>query len=242
MAGPEKQKKCPPEGAPEWMTTYGDMVTLLLTFFVLMYTTATVDGYKMKLILSAFSGLGMLDGGNTLQVGKLAELGHTVSSLPSMQKGRALDKARRNAISLFQPETKSKLVRLTEDERGLIISFAADAFFEEGSAEVDIEASRETLRKASVLLNGMPEDQKFRIEGHTDSLPTDPDGDFYSNWELSSQRAINVLHYLSDFGVNEQQFQVSGMADTVPLVSNDTPEGRAYNRRVDIVILTEGHL
>ncbi len=62
------------------------------------------------------------------------------------------------------------------------------------------------------------------------------------NWELSSQRAINVLHYLSDFGVNEQQFQVSGMADTVPLVSNDTPEGRAYNRRVDLVILTEGHL
>ena len=242
MAVPEKKKKCPPEGAPEWMTTYGDMVTLLLTFFVLMYTTATVDGYKMKLILSAFSGLGMLDGGNTLQVGKLAEMGHTVAALPSMQTGRALDKARRNAISLFQPETESKLVRLTEDERGLIISFAADAFFREGSAEVDIEASRETLRKASVLLNSMPEDQKFRIEGHTDSLPTDPGGEFYSNWELSSQRAINVLHYLSDFGVNEQQFQVAGMADTVPLVSNDTPEGRAYNRRVDLVILTEGHL
>ncbi|MBI9103229.1 MAG: flagellar motor protein MotB [Spirochaetales bacterium] len=242
MAGPKKAKKCPPEGSPEWMTTYGDMVTLLLTFFVLMYTTATVDGYKMKLVLSAFSGLGMLNGGNTLQVGKLAEMGHTVASLPSMQKGRALDQARRHAISLFQPETNSKLVRITEDERGLIISFAADAFFDVGSADVDIEASRDTLRKASVLLKGLGDEQKFRIEGHTDSLPTDPDGEFYSNWELSSLRAINVLHYLSDFGVNEQQFQVSGLAETVPLVSNDTPEGRAYNRRVDIVILTEGHL
>jgi len=242
MARPEKKKKCPPEGAPEWMTTYGDMVTLLLTFFVLMYTTATVDGYKMKLILSAFSGLGMLSGGNTLEVGKMAEMGNTIESLPSMQKGRALDNARKQAISLFQVETKSKMVRITQDERGLIISFAADAFFDVASAEVDIEASRETLQKTSVLLNSLGPEQKFRIEGHTDSLPTDPGGDWFSNWELSAQRAINVLHYLADFGVNEQQFQVSGLADTVPLVSNDTPEGRAYNRRVDIVILTQGHL
>jgi len=242
MAVPRKKKKCPPEGAPEYMLTYGDMVTLLLTFFVLMYTTATVDGYKMKLILSAFSGLGMLNGGNTLQVGKMAEMGNTIESLPSMQKGRALDNARKQAVSLFQTESKSKMVRITQDERGLIISFAADAFFDVASAEVDIEAARETLQKTSVLLNSLGPDQKFRIEGHTDSLPTDAGGEWPSNWELSAARAINVLHYLSDFGVNEQQFQVSGLADTVPLVSNDTPEGRAYNRRVDIVILTEGHL
>ncbi len=238
---PKKKKKCPPEGSPEWMTTYGDMVTLLLTFFVMMYTTATVDGSKLKLIIAAFSGLGVLSGGNTLQSGELAELGNNIMSLPSMEKGRALDEARKRAISQFQPEIKSNQVRVTVDERGLIISLAADSFFRPASAEVDIEAARETLQKAASFLVSLP-DRTFRIEGHTDSTPTDPDGPWETNWELSSARATNVLHYLVDFGVNERQFQVAGFADTEPLADNETPEGRAYNRRVDIVILTEGHL
>ena len=66
------------------MLTYGDMVTLLLTFFVMMYTTAEVDGSQLKLILAAFSGLGVLEGGNTLQAGELAELGNNIMSLPSV--------------------------------------------------------------------------------------------------------------------------------------------------------------
>lgn len=245
MAELKKKQKCP-EGSPEWMTTYGDMVTLLLTFFVLMYTSSTVDGYKLKLIISAFSGLGMFQGGNTLSVGQLAELGHTVESLPSIQTGRALDNARRQAVSMFQSETRSRMVRITQDERGLIISFAADAFFDVASAEVNIEATRSTLQKTAVLLNGVlgenPE-QKFRIEGHSDPSPTDPNGPWPTNWELSSQRAINVLHYLSDFGVDERHFQVMGLSDTAPLPGTlDTPEGRAMNRRVDVIVLTDGHL
>ena len=147
MAIPGKKKKCPPEGAPAWMLTYGDMVTLLLTFFVMLYTTATVDGYKLKIVLSAFSGLGMLEGGNTLQIGQMAELGNTIESFPSLQRGRSLDKARKRALSIFQPEVESKMVRVTENERGLVISLAADSFFEVASAEVDIEASRKNPRE-----------------------------------------------------------------------------------------------
>ncbi|MFW6344273.1 MAG: flagellar motor protein MotB, partial [Sediminispirochaetaceae bacterium] len=87
MAERRRRKKCPPEGAPEWMLTYGDMVTLLLTFFVMMYTTATVDGHKIQLILAAFSGLGLYSGGMTLEAtGELAEMGNTVTSLPSTQR------------------------------------------------------------------------------------------------------------------------------------------------------------
>ena len=243
MAGEKKRKKCPPEGAPEWMLTYGDMVTLLLTFFVMMYTTATVDGSEMRLVIAAFSGLGMLEGGNTLQAGKLAELGNSVMSLPSVEKGRALDNARRKAVSQFQPEIRSNKVRITVDERGRIIRLAADSFFRPASAEVDIEEARDPLRKVSVLLGSEElSGRKFRIEGHTDTTPTDPEGPWLTNWELSSARAINVLHYLVDFGVNEQQFQVSGLAATSPIASEETAEGRAFNRRVDIVILAEGHL
>lgn len=238
----EKEKKCPPPGAPDWLNTYGDMVTLVLTFFVLVYALIPKsDPDQTRLVIAAFQGLGMFEGGNTLQSGKLSELGNTVMSLPSMEKGRALDRAKKKAISQFQPEIKSNMVRIKEDERGLIISLAADAFFAPASAEIDIENARETLQKASALLSSLP-DRKFRIEGHTDSLPTDPAGPWPTNWELSTARATNVLHYLVDFGVDERQFQVAGFADTVPIASNDTPEGRAYNRRVDIVILSEGHL
>lgn len=237
-----RRKKCPPEGAPEWMTTYGDMVTLLLTFFVMMYTTATVDGAKIKLILAAFNGLGLRSGGTTLQAtGELADMGNTIMTLPSAQKGRALDEARQKAISIFQPEIKTRKVRVKEDERGLVISLAADAFFEPASAEVNLEESRDVLQRVSNLLISL-EGQKFRIEGHTDAAPTDPAGPWRTNWELSTARATNVLHYLVDFGVKEENFQVAGFADTVPIASNESEEGRFYNRRVDIIVLSEGHL
>jgi chemotaxis protein MotB len=225
------------------MVTYGDMVTLLLTFFVMLLTPATIDGYELRLILAAFPGLGNLQGGNTLEAGRLAELGNTIEALPSMERGRALDEARRNAVSIFNPEIQSQQVRVTEDERGLVISLASDAFFEPGSAEINIEQTRDVLQRLAQLLNDPSlSDRTFRIEGHTDSTPVDPDGPWESNWELSTARSLSVLQYLSDFGVDDEQFQVMGLADTRPLYDNSTEEGRAFNRRVDVVILTEGHL
>jgi chemotaxis protein MotB len=243
MAEKRKCKKCPPEGAPDYMLTYGDMVTLLLTFFVMLLTTATIDGHELRLILAAFPGLGNLEGGNTLEAGPLAELGNTIETLPSMERGRALDQARREAVSIFNPEIQSQQVRVQEDERGLIISLASDAFFGPASAEVNIEETRQILQKLSRLLNDDAlSERTFRIEGHTDSVPTDPDGPWPSNWDLSVARSLNVFRYLQEFGVDENQFQVMGLGDTRPLYDNDTPEGRSYNRRVDVIILTDGHL
>ena len=104
-----------------------------------------------------------------------------------------------------------------------------------------MEETRETLlRLAQFLSSDELKDRRFRIEGHTDN--TTPNAALWpSNWELSTARATNVLHYLADFGVDEDQFSVSGYANTQPKYSNDMPEGQAYNRRVDIVILDDGH-
>ncbi|MBN1698336.1 MAG: flagellar motor protein MotB [Spirochaetales bacterium] len=243
MAVARKKRERKEEGSPDWLLTYGDMTTLLLTFFIFMFTLAEIEGSELRMILAAFQGLGSLRGGNTLQEGKLAELGNAIMTLPSMERGRALDKARKRAKSLFQVDVKTEKVRIKEDERGLIISLAADTYFREGSAEIDIEETREVLKNVAKLLKA-PElkGTKFRIEGHTDSVPTDPRGEYPTNWELSTARSINVLKYLVQYQVDEKQFQVAGFSDTVPLYSNDTPEGRAANRRVDIVVLTEGHL
>ena len=244
MPDPKKKcPECPPEGAPAWMNTYGDMVTLLLCFFVLLYTVAEIETSRLQGITAAFLGMGRLPGGNTLEVGPLSELGHTVMNLPYRRSGRALDQARRRAITEFQPEIRTNKVRVQEDERGLVISIAADAYFRTASAEINMDQARDVLvRLSDFLASPQMADRKFRIEGHTDASPTDPDGPWRSNWELSTARAVNVLHRLAEYGVDENQFQVSGFGSTVPLVREDSPEALAYNRRVDIIVLSAGHL
>ncbi|HON12636.1 MAG TPA: flagellar motor protein MotB [Treponema sp.] len=232
-------------GAPEWIVTYSDMVTLLLTFFAALFNVSEVDEVQLQQMISSLNNIGMgaMEGGATLTAGRNADLGNTIMSLPSSEKGRSLSTAKKKATSLFAPEVKSNKIRVTVDERGLVISLASDAFFAPASARVNIEETRDILLRLGALLNSEElQKRKFRIEGHTDSSPVDPNGPWPSNWELSTARSINVLKYLTDIGVEEKRFQVAGFADTVPIASNDTPEGRAYNRRVDIVILDEGHL
>jgi chemotaxis protein MotB len=242
MLLPKRKQKCD-ESAPAWLLSWGDLTTLLLTFFVVMYDVGSIDQVDLNIMLSAFQGLGPREGGNTLETGKLAELGNTVMNLPTMERGQSLARAKKTALSVFQPEVKARKVRIKEDERGLIISLASDAYFRPASADVNIEESRTLLQNLALLLSsGELSGRTFRIEGHTDDRPTDTGGPFPTNWELSTARSTNVLHYLVDFGVDERRFQVAGFSDTVPLASNDTEEGRAYNRRVDVVILNEGHL
>jgi chemotaxis protein MotB len=241
----KKKKPDAGEVGGAWIVTYSDMVTLMLCFFVALFNPTEVDPTQLAALVSAFNniGLGASTGGNTLSAGKSADLGNTIMSLPSMDQGRVLGTALRRAISLFQPEVRSNKVRVTHDERGLVISLASDAFFNPASARINIEETRDILlRLGTLLVSDEVRGRKFRIEGHTDDSATDPSGPWESNWELSTARSISVLHYLADIGVEESRFQVAGFADTMPISRNDTPEGRAYNRRVDIIILDDGHL
>jgi len=228
-----------------WIVTYSDMVTLMLCFFVALFNPDDMTSAQITAMVSTFSnnGLGASTGGNTLSFGKSADLGNTIMSLPAMDQGRSLGTALRKAISLFQVEVRSNKVKITSEERGLVISFASDAFFNQASARVNINETRDILvRLASLLNSNEVGGRKVRIEGHTDSVDVDPNGPWQDNWQLSSERARAVLVYLADFGVDERRFQVAGFADTMPVSSNNTPEGRAYNRRVDVVIIDEGHL
>ncbi|MDR2659480.1 MAG: flagellar motor protein MotB [Spirochaetaceae bacterium] len=244
MAKKKKKKSEGPSGN-EWLTTYSDMVTLVLCFFAIMFNPDEVTPSTMSQLSVSFmtQGMGSSAGGNTLSVGRFAELGNNINSLPANDRGKSLGTALRKATSIFTPEIKSKKVSVSSDERGIIISLAADAFFAPASAVINIESTRDTLlRLGQLLASSDLAGRKFRIEGHTDSTPIDPAGPWESNWQLSAMRAINVLHYLTDLGISENRFQVAGFADTVPVSRDDTPEGRAYNRRVDIVILDEAHL
>jgi chemotaxis protein MotB len=244
MARKKRESSGGPTGQ-EWLTTYSDMVTLMLCFFVIMFNPDEGSSAQMQQIAASMEtrGLGSMAGGNTLSAGRNADLGNTVMSLPSMEKGRSLGTALRKAVSLFNPEIRSNKVKVTHDERGLVISLASDAFFNPASARLNIEETREILLRLGTMLAGDElQDRKLRIEGHTDNETTDPAGPWQDNWDLSTARAISVLHYLTDIGIEERRFQVAGFADTMPVARNDTAEGRAYNRRVDVIILDDGHL
>jgi len=235
-----RKKKEPQAAGSGWLTTYADMITLMLCFFVMLYEPTEVDVTQLQALSASISG--DPNGGSiSLSAGRLSDLGNTISSMPSMEKGKMLSTSLKKAVSLFSPDIKSNKIAVTSDERGIVVSLAADVFFASNSAELNIEESRETLLRIAQFLSHQDlATRRFRIEGHTDAEYV-KNSEWKSNWELSTTRAINVLHYLTDFGAQENKFAVAGYADTRPVYSNDTAEGRAYNRRVDIIILDEAH-
>ena len=239
-----KKAKAPEKPSTAWQGTYGDMITLMLCFFVMLYNPSEVDVTQLATITQSLQmqETESTSGGMSLSAGRLSDLGNNINSLPSLEKGKSLGLAKKKAVSLFAPDVKSNKITITSDERGLIITLLSDNFFDEGSADLNINDTRETLlRLADFFRSDELKGRRFRIEGHTDNTPVAENSKFPSNWELSATRAVNVLHYLADYGVRENDFSVAGYSDTRPKFSNDTAEGRAYNRRVDIIILDEGH-
>jgi chemotaxis protein MotB len=231
--------------AEGWLATYADMITLLLCFFIILFNPDDITQAQLDAISESMrqGGIGAMPGGFTVSSGRAADLGNTIMALPSMERGRVMGTAMRKAVSVFSPEIRSNKVKVTHDERGLVITLAGDAFFYSASATLNIPATRDILMTLATYLDS-PElrGRKFRIEGHSDSFDVDPRGPWDDNWHLSVERSRAVLRYLTDLGINENNFQIAGFSSTVPVSSNDTEEGRANNRRVDVVILDEGHL
>jgi chemotaxis protein MotB len=242
-----RKKRKEAEAAPSgtWLATYGDMITLMLCFFVILFNPDEAPTAMLEAISASMQsgGIGAMPGGLTLSAGRNADWGNTIMSLPSMEPGRMMGTALRRATSVFSPEIRSQKIKITHDERGLVITLAGDAFFRPASARINIESTREILLRLGTYLGSEElRDMKFRIEGHTDSVDVDPAGPWEDNWQLSVERSRAILRYLTAIGADERRFQIAGFADTVPVSSNNTEEGRANNRRVDIIIVNEGHL
>jgi chemotaxis protein MotB len=241
----KKRKEAEAAPAGTWLATYGDMITLMLCFFVILFNPDEASQVTLNAISTSMQtgGIGAMPGGLTLSAGRNADLGNTIMALPSMEPGKMMGTALRKAISVFSPEIRSNKMKVTHDERGLVITLAGDAFFQPASARINIEATRDILLRLGTYLDSNElRGRKFRIEGHTDAADVDPDGPWEDNWQLSVERSRAVLRYLSAIGISDRRFQIAGFADTVPVSDNETPEGRAQNRRVDVIILDEGHL
>ena len=134
-------------------------------------------------------------------------------------------------------EIKNKQVRVSMENKGLVITFVAEVLFDSGKAELRKDSLPILDKVVRVLKEEVPH-HNIGIEGHTDNQPIKY-SKWKSNWELSAHRALSVLHYLESKGISPKRLSARGYGEYHPIASNDTPEGRQLNRRVEIVILPQ---
>ncbi len=146
-----------------------------------------------------------------------------------------LQRAKEELEKRLQDDINNKQVKVEMQSKGLVITFVSEVLFDSGRAKLRPE-SLSKLDKVAGVLNTTVSDLNVGIEGHTDNRPIKKSG-WKSNWELSTARALSVLHYLSEKNVAEPRLAAIGYGEYKPVGSNDTKEGRQKNRRVEIVIL-----
>jgi len=222
-----KKEECPPEGAPAWMVTYGDMMTLLLTFFVLIVSFSSVEQVKFKAAISSIQeGLGIWPDNSGIMT-KIMLSDQTESS---QEAAEFIEEV----AQLIKEQELFDMVEVYNTPAGVRLIVTDPGLFSSGLAEI-----KPDFRKLLGGLSDIIRDKSFdeiRVEGHTDNLPINTTA-FPSNWELSGARALNVVKYLAfDEGFNPAQLSAVGYGEYRPRADNTTAEGRGKNRRVEIYL------
>lgn len=228
-----KEKEQPP-GSPAWMTTYSDLVTQLLAFFVLLFSFSSINETKYQQIVyslrTALTGSsGVLDMG--------PQPFESLPMLPdySSEVGEEFIEVYEEIQGMLEEEGVGTAVEIYSETRGMVISFKEKIFFDIGSAELRPEARNLLSKVGKVLLK---DEHDIRVEGHTCDLPIRTS--FYpTNWELSTTRATNVTRFLIDVvGLAPERLGATGYAEFQPIVPNTSEEERVRNRRVDLLLLS----
>lgn len=229
-------------GQDRWLVSYADFVTLLFGFFVVLYAFARAGQQKqvqvVQAIDSAFKSMGVFpDSRQTAGAQDAAPPANAAMSeetLTPMQVKYDLDRIRYDLSQTLAKQIATRTVALEMGRDGLVISLREAGFFDSGSATPKAEALP-TLRQIADRLGATPYD--LRIEGHTDNVPIH-NAEFDSNWELSAARATHIARlFLEMKAIPADRLSAAGYAEFHPVASNDTAEGRAENRRVDLVVL-----
>jgi chemotaxis protein MotB len=215
----------------DWMTTYGDMMTLLLAFFVLLYSFSSLDANKFEMMIEGLQGkLGVLPGGKTISSAKMIDAG----MINQRSGAKQLSDLNIKVEEYIEEEELEDEVETKITDKGLTVRFTGKVLFDLGEAEIKDNA-KEILNNMTEFIKTVPND--VMVEGHTDDLPIN-NSDFPSNWELSTTRATTVIRYfIEQNNINPIRLSASGYSKYKPIVANENWENRMKNRRVDIVIL-----
>ncbi len=217
------------ENLDRWLLTYADLITLLLAFFVVMYSMSQVDAKKFGKMAQALSGV--LKGGESVVKHKNEALnkGHGLLDIGNLRMIQQKIEERFKEIDR-QNDIKTEIT-----ERGLVVHIMESALFRDASANLESRAL-EILDLIADKTRDIP--NHIRVEGHTDDRPINTLR-FPSNWELSSARATEVVRYLSQsHNIPPDRISALGYGEYRPVRPNNSIENRAQNRRVDVVILT----
>lgn len=251
---------CPepePDNSKAWLDSYADAMTLLLAFFILLFAFSLVDQkkfqeFKAGIHLAAGKAAPTLDGGNgilDLGTGLSAQViappvvadGEKADTPPPPPDdlGEVREGETRELFDLLEERLAAigatGYVELENSPRGVIVRMDSTVLYRSGSAEILPDGVTVLESLGPVLL---AIDNHIAVEGHTDSVPTNGGNGFFTNWELSSMRAVSVLRYMNEFmNVPGVRLSATGFADTQPRATNETDEGRAQNRRVELVVL-----
>lgn len=224
--------KCPdcPPPCPSWIFTYGDTMTLLLCFFVLLLTFAQMDKVKFEKMAGAMK--------DAFGVQKI----QAINPQPTGNKIVATEFSQE--IILVRLVEKLQLVleqmidngdaEIVEEEEGFVIKMDMETLFDKGSMRINNEVEP-VLQQVANQLASVP--NLINVTGHTDNRPVDPTGPYPNNWAISVAQAAAIVNYFSTKGgVDPTRLQARGMGAFAPRQSNDTPEGRTANRRIEIQI------
>jgi len=199
----------------EWIYTYGDMVTLLLCFFVLLFAMSKTNEEKFKAVAASFKG------------GPPASP-FVFTGMPTFME---------SLESSLKKSDIAEVMDITVDDQGITVSFSDTAMFDPGSAS-PTEEGEDIIEKFARILYAVPND--VIIEGHTDDQKIS-NATYPSNWELSGARSGSIARLLEEFGIQSTRMEIIGYGSTRPKVSNDTVELRRLNRRIDILIKPDGY-
>lgn len=236
-------------GIPAWMATFADLMALMMCFFVLLYSFSYLDEVKYKAVVASMAkGFGSevtpVRAQSSSSIGPPSLVPNTMQTQsrgarPMTQQEANLDtkQLRRKIQENLQEEINKGNLSVEMAGNNVVIRFPEEVAFAPGSDVISAEILP-ILRKVTQSL--ADEEGTIQVSGHTDDRPIRT-ATIKSNWELSTNRAVSVIHMIEDLGtVNPSQLTAVGYSDTRPIFPNDTVEGRARNRRVEIAIIRDG--
>jgi chemotaxis protein MotB len=226
-----------------WLITFNDLVTLLMVFFVLLFTMSTVDTRKMQDFQYALqSGLGILKTGRNVSISvkrtqPVDDMSHIMTQAEGEKNKQGSSQSGDKLIDQIRQLAEADLdIQVTNTHQGTRLSFEDQVLFDFGRADIN-PAGYKMLNQIAKAIKNVS--KPVRVEGHTDNVPIQTRR-FPSNWELSVARAVNVVKYFAEVGkMDPHRLSAVGYGDSRPVVANDTASNRAKNRRVEILLLTE---
>ncbi len=232
------KKKCPecPECMPEWLAAFGDLMSLLLCFFVLLLSMSSMDAKKVSEAIGSLSGaMSVLEGGTQTEISKRRlQIATPIESQD--ETSEAVNRITQAVLDANEMMEKGHgpTISVEEAEEGFMIQLPASLLFKPGQAKIENEDALLFLKRVALIIQELPKNLEIGVQGYTDNIPPGKNSPFKDNWELSAARAISVLRELIADGVDPHRMFAAGFGEYHPIATNATPAGREKNRRVEI--------